>query len=368
MKIALDKVPRMTPPEPKKPEALGRRDLLRSIAAVCLATACGPPAGAKTAAAAAGTKLAPFYGGHVELYSWFDLPEDPRSRELSGIAWDEATRTLWAVQDETANIVPIIPDQAFQRWSFGPVITLKMGFPLDLEGIVITSSGFVVASEAGPRVLEVDRKGNLRRDIPLPAPFSKARDNKSLESLTMSPDGKHLFTTTEAALTPDGGKATPAEGTRLRILRMTLAGGESAEHAYATDPAPHPSGDYGVADLAALSGEDLLVLERGWTHGSGNTSRIYQVSLADSTTSCLLTPELAPDGPVMAKKLIVDLAKLPVKGLPPSKQQQDSPLLDNFEGLAVGPRLPDGRASLILVSDDNGRSDQFARIVVLAVG
>jgi hypothetical protein len=64
----------------------------------------------------------------------------------------------------------------------------------------------------------------------------------------------------------------------------------------------------------------------------------------------------------------VDLAKLPAKGLPAAKQTQESPLLDNYEGLAVGPVLPDGRQSLILVSDDNARTDQFARIVVLAVG
>lgn len=365
----------MTLADRKKPAQPGRRDLLRSMVALFIGglggvgTACGASPGPRTLAGSSGTKLTAPFGGRIELYSWFDLPEDSRSRELSGIAWDDATRTLWGVQDETANIVPIMPDRDLKRWGFGPIITLKMSFPLDLEGIVITADGFVVASEEGPRVLEVDRQGKLRRDIPLPKHFSDSRENKSLESLTMSPDGKHLFTTTEAALTPDGERATALKGTRLRILRMTRAGAETAEHAYVTDPVPHSSGDYGVADLAALSGDDLLVLERGWTRGSGNTSRIYQVSLtADEATNCLLTPGLAPDGPVMQKRLVVDLAKLPVKGLPPSRQQQDSPLLDNFEGLALGPRLPDGRLTLLLVSDDNGRTDQVARIVVLAVG
>jgi len=70
----------------------------------------------------------------------------------------------------------------------------------------------------------------------------------------------------------------------------------------------------------------------------------------------------------MAKSLVVDLAKVSAKGLPETRQKQTAPLLDNFEGLAVGPVLPDGRRSLVLVTDDNGRTDQFARIVVLAVG
>lgn len=342
----------------------GRRELLRSLGAMCLVTACGPT----TAATRVSRPSAAAFGGAISVYSWFDLPTDPRSRELSGIAWDEATRTLWAVQDETANIVPLIPDGRLQKWSFGSTIELKMTFPLDLEGIVILADGFVVASEKGPRLLEVDRKGRLRRDISLPAHFANARDNKSLESLSMSPGGGYLFTTTEAALSSDGNKATKDAGTRLRILRIPRDSGDIAEHAYATDPAPHDSGDYGVADMAAFSNDDLLVLERGWARGSGNTARIYRVSLNDAGSSCLATPVLAPNGPVMEKKLVVDLAKLAASGLPAVKQPQESPLLDNFEGLALGPILPDGRQSLVLVSDDNGRTDQFARIVVLAVG
>jgi hypothetical protein len=304
----------------------------------------------------------------VELWSWFDLPDDPRSRELSGIAWDDATRTLWAVQDEAADIVPLRPDRALKTWSFGPPVPLATAFPVDLEGIVVLPDGFIVASEKGPRLLEVDRRGALRRDIPLPAHFATARDNKSLESLSMSPDGHFLFTTTETALRADGPNATLAAGARVRIVRMTRAGGELTEHAYATDRAPHPTGDYGVADLAALSTEDLLVLERGWTAGAGNTARIYRTSVADPATSCLGTPSLDARTTVMGKTLVVDLATLTAADLPRAKQRQDSPLLDNFEGLALGPRLPDGRTSLILVSDDNARADQFARIVVLAVG
>ena len=371
----------MMRPAGKKPAVsfhspIGRRELVRSVAALCLATACGPsvatPAGsgprpAFPASPASTGPRGPF-GGSVEVWSWFDLPEDPRSRELSGIAWDEATRTLWGVQDETANIVPLIPDAELRKWGFGPVIVLKMSFPLDLEGIVITPDGFIVSSEKGPRVLEVDRSGKLRRDIPLPPHFSKARDNKSLESLSMSPDGRYLFTTSEEALSCDGAKATTTAGTRIRILRTNRDGSEPEEHAYVTDPLPHDGGDYGVADLAALSADDVLVLERGWARGAGNTARIYRVSLADPVTSCLSVPELTAQAPLLPKRLVVDLAKLPVTGLPAAKQKQDSALLDNYEGLAIGPVLPDGRRSLIVVSDDNAHADQFARIVVLAVG
>lgn len=356
----------------------GRRDFARSLVALCLVgaatEACGNGGGAPLSPTAPARRslmpaVAARLGGPIELYSWFDLPiDDPRSRELSGIAWDEASHTLWGVQDESANIVPLIPDPDLKKWGFGPTTTLKMNFPLDLEGIVVLKDGFIVASELGPRILEVDRQGKLRKDLALPAHFAKARDNKSLESLTMSPDAHYLFTTSEEALSCDGERATPALGTTLRILRISRATGEYEEHAYATDPLPHAAGDYGVADLAAVSADELLVLERGWTRGAGNTARIYRVSLADTRASCLASPALGADAPVLEKKLLIDLVKLSAQGLPAAKQRQESALLDNYEGMALGPRLPDGRATILLISDDNGRSDQYARILVLGVG
>ena len=367
----------MTLPAGKKPaQRLGRRGALEAACAGALAlfgtSTCGPTAGVSAAPVPPtppATRSRAGSADRVELYSWFDLPsDDPRSRELSGIAWDAPSRTLWSVQDASANLVPILPDRDFKRWSLGTTIELRTSFPLDLEGVVVLDDGFIVASEKGPRILEVDRAGKLRRDIPLPAHFADARDNKSLESLTMDPGQRFLFTTSEGSLSCDGELANPQRGARLRILRIDRQNGAYEEHAYTTDPAPHTSGDYGVADLAALSKDDLLVLERGWTRGEGNTARVYRAQLTDGSASCLSLPSLGEGTTALAKNLVIDLSTLPAQGLPASKQRQKSALLDNFEGMAIGPRLPDGRASILLISDDNGRSDQFARILVLAVG
>lgn len=358
----------MAPPAGKI--RFGRRELFRGAAAawVNLAAACSasprPNGGVSPSA--------PAFRGPATVWSWFDLPDDPRSRELSGIAWDAGTRTLWAVQDESPRIVALRPDADLRTWRFGETVDVTVSGPLDLEGIAVVPEGFVVCSEDGPRILEIDRQGALRHELAVPARFRGARRNKSLESLAMSPTGRYLFTTSEAALARDGSMPTQAEGTRVRILRLDRGaldrpGGEVSEHVYVTDPALRDGGDYGVSELAALGDGELLVLERGWLKGAGNTARIYRASLEDRA-SCLGLATLPANGPALEKTLVVDLSTVAAPDLPPPKQPQANPILDNYEGLAVGPRLRDGRATLILVSDDNGRSDQVARIVVLAFG
>ena len=63
----------------------------------------------------------------------------------------------------------------------------------------------------------------------------------------------------------------------------------------------------------------------------------------------------------MTKTLLLDLSN--VQGFSPEL----APSLDNFEGMAFGPRLPDGRASLVLVSDDNFSAAQRTWFLLFAI-
>lgn len=305
----------------------------------------------------------------VELYSVFDLPaDDVRSKELSGIAWDSAGNVMWAVQDESPSVVSLVPDADLRSWKFQSTIQVSCDWTLDLEGIVLTKDGFILASEAGPRIVEVGRDGHFVREVILPERFRDARHNKSLESLTLSPSGRYLFTTTEVALPRDGDVATLEAGTRVRIIRLDRVSGQIVEYAYATDPSPYAYGDWGVADLAAISDNELLVLERGWAAMRGNTARIHHVTIDDSSSTCTQIDALSSATPALTKRLYVDLGHLVGKNLPTPKQPQANAIMDNYEGLAFGPKLEDGRNSLIVISDDNGHSNQVARILVLACG
>ena len=113
------------------------------------------------------------------------------------------------------------------------------------------------------------------------------------------------------------------------------------------------TGDMGVSEIAALSDRSLLVLERGFQPGYGSTVRIYRVDFDE-------------DADVLTKALVVDLSTLPSDGVE-HPGTQPNPILDNYEALAIGPTLDDGRITLFVTSDDNGSDTQVARILVLAI-
>src|SRR5262249_7767359 len=142
---------------------------------------------------------------------------------------------------------------------------------------------------------------------------------------------------------------------RLRILRYDV--GAAGDFAPVAQFAYLAERGQGLSDLVALDSSTLLALERGFVAGVGNTIRIYRVPLAGASDvtdrTSLNDPALAP----LPKTLLVALASCPSGGAR-NPAQQPNPLLDNFEGLALGATLPDGRRTLLLVSDDNFGRDQ----------
>ena len=79
----------------------------------------------------------------ASLHAWYDLPaDDPRSHNLSGIAWDAATGALYAVPDRTPQIVALIPDQGLSRWSFGATIAVTGVASWDAEALALDAGRF----------------------------------------------------------------------------------------------------------------------------------------------------------------------------------------------------------------------------------
>ena len=238
------------------------------------------------------------------------------------------------------------------------------GANLDGEGIAITPDNeLLVSSETEPAIRRFALDGTYLGALTVPERFSdEKQDNQTFESLSLSPNGRSLFTANEGYLTGDGETADGSD--RLRILRYEDRGAGGFEpteqYFYLADPG------LGVVDIAALSETELLVLERGFVSGEGNTIRIYRVSL-DGAEDVSDVESLAESGlePV-EKELLVDLVDCPSDGAT-TPGTQVNPLLDNYESLTLGPRLPGGDRSLLLQSDDNFGSGQVTRVVALEV-
>ena len=300
----------------------------------------------------------------VELVSAYDLPrEDTRSRELSGIAWDVASRTLFAVSDTLPTIVPLTPSGDFRSWALGAPIRLLLEDTWDGEGIAVTKEGFLVANERGPHVYAFDREGRLLRELALPPVFAQCVKNKALESLSLTPDGRYVFTANESTLLVDEPQPSTTEGALVRVLRHDLTTGAEAAHAYRTEPifAVGPSSDMGVSDVLALSPTELLVMERSFVPGTGNSIRVYRARFEGF--SVLGAPSLPLATPVMKKTLLFDFASVPGAELAGRGPHH----FPNYEGLALGPLREDGRRTLFVVSDDNANPELVARVLVLAV-
>jgi len=311
-----------------------------------------------------------------------------RVEELSGLTYDHKRGVYYAVADRAGSVqshfstldipiraaalgVPRLLDVSVLKNGAGSPFD---GSTFDGEGMALTRGDeLIIASEGGsgpveqPEIRRFSLDGNHLGELPIPSRFLIGRNNLSFESLAISPNGHALFTILEASLTADG--RTADNRSRLRIIQYENRGTDGfvpvAEYFYLTEPGRTTS-DLGVADMIALSEDDILILERGFVSGQGNTVRIFRVSVEDATdvsgNLTLDTPELKP----VVKKLVVDLVNCPADGAS-SPQTQPNPLLDNFETMALGPKLPGGRQALLLLSDDNASAGQVTRIVALAI-
>jgi len=337
---------------------------LALVAALLVACHAGPPPSASPPGLTKQPKPRP------EVLSCVDLPrDDPRSHDLSGLAWDPAAHLLYALSDRVPRIVVLAPRPDFEGYEFRPSITLELPVERwDGEALALADDRFlVVADETRQSVFSVDRHGRDAERVALPW-FRRARNNLGLEGLgyVHASDGRYVFAVNEEALEGDGPTSTAEHGTVVRLLRRPLDGGDDLEVAYLTDPvfADGAGGDNGVSDIAPLTRDRVLVLERAYVAGRGNSIRIYDVDLR--TGHDIRTLADASAAIPIPKQLVVDLALVKDKRCADSPQAQRRRTLENYEGLAIGPML-DGRRVLFLVSDDNSRATQTARLLALTI-
>ncbi|MGA8116291.1 MAG: esterase-like activity of phytase family protein [Actinocatenispora sp.] len=271
--------------------------------------------------------------------------------------------TLWTMSVRTGAHLSAKP------LGFQPIKD-EQGQPLDDEALVVDRDGTrLVTSEAEPSIRRFDRDGTVLSRLPVPdrfqaQPAGEADPNGSFEGMTMLPGGHSLVASMEEPLSGDG---TDADGNGLvRFLRWDRP--RHGEFELARQYAFTVDAGLGISEVQAVSPTKLLVLERGYTSGYGNTIRLYEADLAGAS-DVTDVPSLKDAHVRQARRtLLADLVKCPTAGAT-NKETQANPLLDNIEGMTLtGRRLPGGRQELMLVSDNNFSADgQTTRLYSLAV-
>ncbi|MFF0227127.1 esterase-like activity of phytase family protein [Streptomyces sp. NPDC004629] len=239
----------------------------------------------------------------------------------------------------------------------------EKGAQLDSEGLVVDRDGTrLVSSETEPSVRRYSRDGRILDRLPVPsallvAPAGRATNNLTFEGLTLLPGGRTLLAAMEGPLSGDA-----ADTVRFQTWQRTKGGHFrlSAQYAYRTDPG------LGVPEVQATPDGRLLVLERGFTAGVGNTVRLYLADPRHATDTGGVENLTGQKGVRPIKKtLLADLVDCPSLGAT-AKQPQPNPLLDNIEGMAITGR-DRGRLKVVLVSDDNQNPAQTTRFYHLRV-
>ena len=344
----------------------------------------------------------------LEFLGQYQLPaqnfQDTTVGGLSAIAYDRKSDRFLALSDDHSVLAPArfytlkidLSDTGIQNIKIENVTTLKTQdgktYPknsIDPEGIAISpqktvfiSSEGVAAPSIPPAIAEYDlQTGRLKQNFPIPQRYipdaigdnqqKGVLSNLGLESLTLNPTGSipasgepiRLFAATESALIQDRdpvqldqeGKPKP-QITKCRLLHYLVSSGPPiliSEHLYPLSPAPAGAVYHGLSELLAVdTGGHFLSLER--TLGFfGFNIRIFQLATGAATdTSNILSlkGEIRAVEPVK-KQLLLDLNEIGIT-------------LDNLEGMAIGPRFPDGSQSLVLVSDNNFSDKQVTQFLL----
>jgi hypothetical protein len=342
---------------------MGNGFLAVAVAAV-LVTGCGAatPAGPYADAALDSKACSPW----VDADSFSDALDKTRFENtfvgnFSGLAFD-TDGDLLALSDRSSLVT--LDSRTRQ-----PIRVVNLaddnGNPVDSEAITVDRDDTRwIASETEPSVRRYNIDGEILGQLPVPdalrvAPAGRATVNQSFEGLSLQPDARVLIASVEGALSGDDPdvrrfqtwtRENPANGFTL-----------GAQYAYRADPG------LGIADITPTPDGRLLVTERGFTPGVGNTIHLVladprsadDVSGIDDITAQTRTR-------FIEKAVLADLVECPTLGAT-AKQPQVNPLLDNVEGAVVTREEGQGRLKLLLVSDDNQNPSQVTRFYELTV-
>lgn len=333
---------------------------------------------------------------HLKFLAEYDIPYNTNFKNtiiggLSGIDYNAASNIYYLISDDRSDKNParfyeaqiIINKNKIDRVAFKDVKFLKndsgYNYPnsrsdpyhtpdpealrynpknntliWSSEGERIIKPGRVILED--PSVTEIGVGGNYMDTFQLPSQLhmhadeSGPRQNSVFEGVTFADNYKSLFVSVEEPLYNDGLQSGLNDSAGItRILKFDMASKKCvAQYAYILDPVaypPVPANAFkinGIPDILSIGKNKLLVIERSYS--TGRLACTIKLFLADissaeninNISSLKNMPRLKP----ISKKLLLNMDELGI-------------YIDNIEGVTFGPILPDGKRSLLFVSDNN---------------
>lgn len=222
-----------------------------------------------------------------------------------------------------------------------------------------------------PFIREANVDGTHVADYPVPNLFriqsteNGTRSNGSFEGLALTVDGRYLFAASEEPVYEDGPRAaSDVAGSPIRIIKYDRQTGQAVgQFAYRLDAvhaAPQPANQFqlnGVVDMIAISETQLLVMERSFAVGAtpDYAVKIYRIDLSSATNIASVSGLTGASYTPVTKTLIYNVASAGLGRI------------DNLEGMTLGPKLPNGNYSLVMVSDDNFGAAQITQFLAFEV-
>lgn len=189
------------------------------------------------------------------------------------------------------------------------------------------------------------------------------RQNGVFEGLSFANNYRHLLVSVEESLYEDGHRAGLNDSSAwTRIIKYKVRSGELlGQYGYRIDPVaypPYPEGAFkvnGIPDILAINQTQWLVVERSFSSGRKRcTIKVYLAEAGAAQDISRYTSLKDLSFHPIQKKLLLNMDELGI-------------YIDNIEGVTQGPRLPNGRQTLIFVADNNFSEDEITQFLLFEI-
>jgi len=234
------------------------------------------------------------------------------------------------------------------------------------EGARVISDKFSVLQNPSIQTATLEGKFvnnyNLPSNLTMQKEEKGPRSNGALEGITFDKKYRTLYTNIEVPLFEDDSEASTIKGGLVRIYQYDIKSRtNTAQYAYLLDAIanePKPENGFSINGISAIQfyeKNQLLIVERSYSVGKqACTIKVYLCDLAKATNVKSKASLQKQKYTLATKKLILNMDDLGV-------------FIDNIEGITFGPKLANGKQSLLFVTDNNFSKIQKTLILLFEV-